>query len=821
MNAALAQPAFTTRGAGRALRDADQHTTRWAPEADAGNVRPLATLGFVDRLVTPWLETADHSPSLRALRRTERDAAHHVSWVFPRPWYRDELSWLTAARGPARSSHAPVPAIVQAYVAPSLATSAGGAQGHAAYAPLVPHSAATAASVIAPLAASLDAAFGAPLGSSIGGSAGGSIARSAGPRSAASFANVVLADVVHRAHGTPVPTSRLASLAPELVTPPAPQRPVLAGDAARGVAERAAEQRALVRTVDHIARATATREASSGSDAHGELGDRVSPAAVAAPAAGGLHATARAAASADARAAADMSTPAATQHRAAGAPPRGFELAGAPPELAAAISALPVELAVAMRDRPSELAAIENALRVVELSARASASGTPFASSRGPRVVMPAGLGGAVSAPPSVTSSRATAPASALAAVAATSPAAFAHVGWADRWLARFAGATSPSLDGLTLATSGSSAREPMIAGAAPAAVLVAPAIGRDRAAHSASTAADQPSSRPGSQPSYQPSSQGRPQGVVRYDDDAQTPDDVFAAIAASAARRRAPASSAPPGASAIAAGDSDGSAARTGGPIHAAASMALRPGGGARVAATAADVLARTVPMSPGAGVSPQLVASPFAPVLQHVTGQQAAPAFDVRALFGSGLVASYLAELVGPAEPLPADVRERAMRLGPQVRAGVHDGSSTAFEVGGDELAQRLWPSSVVASSAAAPRALVSSAAASGSAASEAAESTAAVSSAATSSAGTPQRLASSAFAASPSPSNVSSTSEYAQALDWSRTAMAAPRPAIGWTGPGVVADRAEGWSVEQQRSVSDLSLDFVSPELILAAQ
>jgi hypothetical protein len=39
--------------------------------------------------------------------------------------------------------------------------------------------------------------------------------------------------------------------------------------------------------------------------------------------------------------------------------------------------------------------------------------------------------------------------------------------------------------------------------------------------------------------------------------------------------------------------------------------------------------------------------------------------------------------------------------------------------------------------------------------------------------------------------------------------------------WAMPGMIADRAHGWSVAQERSASDLSLDFVTPELVLAAR
>src|SRR5947208_17026939 len=103
LSAALAQPAFVTKGGGRAMHAADRHVERWAPEAGASRVRPLRNLGFVDRLVAPWIEAAQRSASLRLFSQYisngmgERQGGA-VSWVFPRPWYQDELDWMAAAR---------------------------------------------------------------------------------------------------------------------------------------------------------------------------------------------------------------------------------------------------------------------------------------------------------------------------------------------------------------------------------------------------------------------------------------------------------------------------------------------------------------------------------------------------------------------------------------------------------------------------------------------------------------------------------------------------------------------------------------------------
>src|SRR6187402_1336419 len=103
LSAALAAPAFATRGEGLAMHVANRHVERWAPEAGANRVRPMRSLGFVDRLIAPWIETAQRSASMRVFDQYVQDGFGErqggaVSWVFPRPWYQDELDWMAAAR---------------------------------------------------------------------------------------------------------------------------------------------------------------------------------------------------------------------------------------------------------------------------------------------------------------------------------------------------------------------------------------------------------------------------------------------------------------------------------------------------------------------------------------------------------------------------------------------------------------------------------------------------------------------------------------------------------------------------------------------------
>src|SRR5262245_35434970 len=65
LTAALSSPAFVTRSAGLAMHAANRHVERWAPEREANRIRPLRNLGFVDRLVSPWIESAQRSAGLR------------------------------------------------------------------------------------------------------------------------------------------------------------------------------------------------------------------------------------------------------------------------------------------------------------------------------------------------------------------------------------------------------------------------------------------------------------------------------------------------------------------------------------------------------------------------------------------------------------------------------------------------------------------------------------------------------------------------------------------------------------------------------------
>src|SRR5262245_49867787 len=105
LSAALSAPVpFRTRATSGILHTAERHVQRYAPETEgAQRSRGLGAFAFVDRLVVPWVMAAQQSASLRLFgeylaKGPGERAGRNVSWVFPRPWYQDELDWVAAAR---------------------------------------------------------------------------------------------------------------------------------------------------------------------------------------------------------------------------------------------------------------------------------------------------------------------------------------------------------------------------------------------------------------------------------------------------------------------------------------------------------------------------------------------------------------------------------------------------------------------------------------------------------------------------------------------------------------------------------------------------
>ena len=799
---------------------ANRHAERWAPEAGAQRVRPLRTLGFVDRLVTPWLESAQRSPSLRMFSKMQTSRANEhggkpVSWVFPRPWYQDEIDWMAAARQTAgaqatsdeaptllttrgtyvspatRASH--VPMALHEYIAPSLSVAPPHASG-AAYSPLVPFAAANAAEVMsramAPLASPTISASASP-----------------GLRS-------LLTTLLQRA-GAPaeVAPTRTSLAAPELVTPPSPRAPQASqaadaeaaatassqAEANQRVIEDLAAQRVRIADVQRAATsAAAVAQANAAQQRiEAELRQRATEARDARDVretqqrreTSRLHEQARDAAARDVRrspesaAAASVATAPAAMTTPA---PAGQG------ELAQAIAALPAGLASYLSQRPDRavqaIGELGDALRAAELVAMTAATGGTIESSRGPRVVMPAGLGGLVSmidrttertpargftqpigAPrmplPFATSA---APTTALAATTAAKPAALGHVAWADRWLARFAGAAPRTLETLAGGSGLSSATALGLGGTASQLGLGATpsplALGALAAA--APTAVF-----------VAPDAQPTPARTVRIADDAETPDDMFASISQAAGRARMP--QRPVATTPVA-------------PISTPTPTQLPTIYAASAdRATQADAIARSVPSAPGAGLSAQLASSPFAPALRHVLPIGSAPSFDVRALFGQELSASYLTGFLAPATELAAADAPTARSW---EATYVSSAESDAPAAGVGDVAGQAPPLAAHAEVDHAPLLALHSALL--------------------------------AWQASPAAAAAASTSAPAPTaaramLDTLTLPMTGDGPDAGgsWAAPGMVADRAAGYAIAHERSTSDLAFDFVMPELVLA--
>ncbi|HEY4238228.1 MAG TPA: hypothetical protein VGM88_00350 [Kofleriaceae bacterium] len=1077
----------------------------------------MRSLGFVDRLVSPWIETAQRSTTLRAFSAfssgggmVER-AAGDVSWVFPRPWYQDELDWMAAARNVSRQAQmAPVssraeaaptmlttrgtyvapklavaaqlPSSLYEYVAPSLSIAAASSGSVAsarvqeaqlaaradAYSPLVSLAAVQAADVMSRAVGQM---FGAPATQGT---------PYVGPKMAPAL-RAVLAGMLERAAqpaSAQQPASRIAELAPALETPPAPREPrapaamqqeparISAAEslAAEQIAQqyaaqrervvelqvatqRVAAQEAVTRARAEAVRAQTTADAARAqatAQAHApvptpeqlraverDLAARVQATQAAAPSTSAaqvaaqqaatqqqaaaqqaaaqqaaqaqtatqqaardvavrestdqlvraqqaqrtttrLHEQARIDAAAHARAAHQVpTTPSIATPAPMAAPVQMAAAPVVPPEIIAAIGALPPELAAVIGARPDRamqsIGELNDALRAVELLARSAATGAQFQPTRGPRLVMPAGIGGLVSAvdraqslgdlrapqqafapalaqiasgaaaptvidassdeafaatsaprmatgtypyaaprasrdvrvpalswlAPSASRmnapvSRSAAPTSAIAATAAQAPAALAHVAWADRWLARFAGANATSLDafssaagapgGATFARSLASlgatpgARLQALADAAPGAVFVAPALAAAYST-SASDASSSPAFAPSSgapAPTFSTPAQTQTSPIVqRIADDAETPDDVFAQIAAQATRSRPR----PRALSPIAQASIE----------QARAAAAQAAAQGTSIAATAptaadraqlVDYVAHAAPSAPGAGLSASLAASPFAPALRHVIAMPTAATFDVRALFGGSLGTTYLAGLLAPAsheiEIASASPAWTSFAPGFAQQLAAPAAGAPAERAAFEWDAAYVAPAEQATDSASGTTTFAAPAGASVAAGSEPSLASPAAQqvqqlttlrsallswdlpavAAAAAASGDPAIAASFAhFAASQPSIGATSTATFASpAMTYASPAAQLAQPSAGramldamtlpmlgdadasggaaagapsWSAPGMIAERAHSFSVAQERSTSDLALDFVTPELILAAR
>lgn len=956
LTAALSGPVFQTKNSGTAMHAATRHVERWAPEAGANQVRSLRSLGFVDRMVAPWLEVAQRSASMRLFQQyrnegmTERPASN-VSWVFPRPWYQDELDWMAASReaaaqaattqqqgaslfttrgtyvAPAQRQQIALPAALYEHVAPALSIappmrgdlpqSAPPMQRvHDAYSPLVPFAAVNAAQLmqraVAPLIGNRDGIASVS-------------AMSPGLRS-------VLSTMLQRS----VEPTRLAAHAPELVTPPAPRAAtnmiepssssssMFAGGvvvdvsaqrvqiaelqrAARVVAERQIAERTQQQTAQRteqarayetaqaqtVERARATETASSQSTDRARVEERiatriaerqqVTEQQIVAQQQRGreqrLHESAREAAARDAQVSPTPTTSSSTAPSVAPVRVVPQEITNALAKLSPQLASVVATNLAAHPERAVQtINELGEALRNAELIARTAASGGSFEQTRGPRLVMPAGLGGLVAtvdqnvaqterraqglpfvsnpqpraammpmiAPrptmiPSAAQQTSTsamrmpaiawlaAPSSpaaqqaqmqafgpqhavatgALGATESASPAALQHVAWADRWLARFSGARASSLDLLTASSASPSLRLQALADAAPGTVFVAPSFADHSVDDSPAAIARREAEAPVNTPP-----------VRRYDDNEATPDDVLVAISAAAARTRTP--------------------------------VARVPELVTAERASLADAITHTVPVAPAAGLSAQLGSSPFAPAFRHMFPVAAAPTFDVRALFGSTLSAAYLAGVLAPAAhevtagaaigQLPgfemiaastpfAPISREAIEWTPSYVAPTIEAGETSEASDAQQQIEYLttmrsallsWNvESIVTPQATSPAMTQTTS-----------QNYLAV--------GTTQMHVDGAPSVTSHASRTYAPQTMSQMIGQSMVdAMSLPiagafaQPGTfeqsggehqhvpTFAAPGMIADRAHAWSVAQERSSADLSFDFVTPELVLAAR
>ncbi|MEO8845208.1 MAG: hypothetical protein ABI591_05160 [Kofleriaceae bacterium] len=893
---------FQTKNGGTAMHAATRHVERWAPEAGANQVRSLRSLGFVDRMVAPWLEVAQRSASMRLFQQYRSEGlaerpASNVSWVFPRPWYQDELDWVAASReaaaqaamtpqqgaslfttrgtyvAPAQRQQIALPAALYEYVAPSLSIapplrgdlpqSAPPMQRvHDAYSPLVPFAAVNAAQLmqraVAPLIGNRDGVASVS-------------AMSPGLRS-------VLSTMLQRSVGSTEPT-RSAANAPELVTPPAPRAPeaapmaaiepssstssVFAGGVVADVsaqrvqiaelqrAARIVAERQVAERTQTVERARASEAASTQSTDRARVEERIAARVAERQQ---LHVAAREAATRDAQVSPTPTT-SSTVAATVAAPSVPQEITNALAKLSPQLASVVATNLAAHPERAVQtINELGEALRNAELIARTAASGGSFEQTRGPRLVMPAGLGGLVATvdqnvaqtaqglsfaatpramqpmiaprptmiptaaqhstsamrmpaiawlaapntPAAQQQHRQFAPQNAVAtgalgATESASPAALQHVAWADRWLARFSGARSSSLDLLT-ALSGAGAASPgmrlqALADAAPGTVFVAPQF----ADHSVDDSPAAIARREAEAPVYAPP-------VRRYDDNEATPDEVLVAISAAAARTRTPVA-------------------------HVPELMTAER-------ASLADAITHTVPIAPSAGLSAQLGSSPFAPAFRHMFPVATAPTFDVRALFGSTLSAAYLAGMLAPGAhevtagaaigQLPgfemiaastpfAPISREAIEWEPSYVAPAADSEAASAEQQVEPLttmrsALLAWNvESIVTPHATSPAMTQIASQTYG---------------APTITPYAPQTMSQMVGQSMVDAMSLPMAGAFAQPGTFDQGG-GEQQHVPTFAAPGMIADRAHAWSVAQERSSADLSFDFVTPELVLAAR
>ena len=886
VEAVHSQPVFRTPVMARAESQSGRVAERWAPEGQAAASAPaMRSLGFADRVIVNYLGEQGGVPGggTRRGRAVERQVAP-MDWLFPIPWYLDELDWVSAARAAAWESEraavrsgevAARPRAADArreaaarpdvrfearaevrpevrfdlpleLVAPALAAAragerSGGARASSssaaaaarqaaapaawrAYSPMVDPAAARAAELLAELVATSrqgarispetaemeeSAAYRpAPIleyvaPSELTGSPGspGSIddAQRARVASAArlTIEEAQQARAAAAAQAQATSQAQAAAMAQTQVTAQAQ-----AVARARDEAEAAARAEALAGGADAARAAEQARAA--GARAAALEATRVEQAAAEQAA---QQAAAEQAGKIDAERAADISREEAARQgaiegeRARREAVRGAEEARvadlARHELsrgdAARVQAARIESAQrdiaraeAARAASQQSAAHGSAAaarRAVELLAMSAlAGGDLTAPSSGPRVVMPAGLGGLVAASHmsravheplsgAAPARRGRAGRASRGGSFASRPAALDHLLWSDRWLARFAGATSGALDSFDMARVSVSMRAGVATDWQPA--WLSPTPGRRGSGASAMA---------------ETAGRAAPARILTapvLDDDQPVSDDVLGAIAAAAAserhRRQRP------------------SKVRRAGPAE--------PMGPFRL--PAADRALARVAMPRAAGLGPSLGASPIAALLANLLDSPAQPTFDARPL-SSRSVSDFLARGAAPARP------------------------STPLAV---QLARRapgsIWLS--MPSAGPAPWRSIAASATSAAASPFAAALPARTATGATAALGgrpalslvapgaDPTSLATSSSASAGAVATQLATAGDAITARGGRGGLAAGllSGSLGAARPGSIGGEAESFARRRSLAVADLSLDFLSPEVLVAAR
>ena len=682
LNAALSSPVFHGAATRSALHASERHVERWAPEGPkATRAGGLRSLGFVDRIAAPWMTAAMQSRGARMMASpTAERSTPEVSWLFPRPWFQDELDWMAAAR--VRAEQAPqflttrgtyesarsapsdvaMPMVAPAMVAPSMAglsaalppmampgqSSGAPAQvehGLRAFSPMVPFAAAAAAQVVAGTIGMVqDSGL-----TALAGVAG---------RSPILGALTMVAPAAFAPARSALPSAAPAFAAPTAVAPPSTPAATRAMiDAARAAVTRVEEARQPAPAeatpvagapVGEAAAApspiTAAAEPSAGPSIEPSVDRTIAHAAIASPAVSQalrtvdllLQATAPSAPASVTAAPAVAGEAVATGGFQPSAGPRVAMPAG----LGGLIMALD-----AQRTTTQPMARYAGSPSPVP---------PPFAPALRAMELVAPGAGAPVSGAPGVAAPAArevpgfapvwAAPATALGAIAGERARAVDHMAWSDRWLARFAGASPVALAAMDVAHE----RAPSQLGAlrtydvaSPEQVYLRPplpAATLSAALRASSTV--QPLERPVA--AAPPRPVVAPDRALRIDDGEAVPDDIFAAIAAAAVApvARPPAPAAP------------GVAPISPAPVAPAApeQRTLTPADVVRPGSrpTIADLVSIAPPPAPHAGLAPGLAASPLAPAMAAMLPLPASPIFDTRALYPEALSTAYLGGLL-----------------------------------------------------------------------------------------------------------------------------------------------------------------------------